>query len=476
MKKVVTVLLLFLVALTPYILSELVSSNFFMPFSLTYGVLFTILALIISAAIFVNSNGEKKFFGLCSLILLTLLTLNMIFVSYEFIELPPTIENLRSIYEPIFVASTIPLLIFGFQKLLKDSKFLKPSVLTFLSIPASLISISYLAMTKIPCEIGENIQIGVVLCLISIAVYSLLIGIYANHESSSYWISVLGYYIFFCFGFISLSKAHCFREPISAYPTLFYNLSIVSLSSGLYTIYRENLIVLSIGELEEQKRRYEELYYRVKELKDVLGTINKMLRHDILNKLQIVLSYIELYQENKNSEFLEKAKEAVKDCGVYIEKIRELERIVTSEKSSLKVVIVRDVVEDVVRKYEDRVKINVNGNCTALADEGLYSIVENLISNAVKHSGSDFVNVNLAEFDDECEIRVSDHGKGIPAEMKSKIFEEGVKYGSSGGSGLGLYIVKKLVERYNGRVWVEDNKPTGAVFVVRLKSPKVKEN
>lgn len=201
-----------------------------------------------------------------------------------------------------------------------------------------------------------------------------------------------------------------------------------------------------------------------------------MLRHDILNKLQIVLSYIELYQENKNSEFLEKAKEAVKDCGVYIEKIRELEKIVTSEKSSLKVMVVREVVEDVARKYEDKVKINVNGNCTALADEGLYSIVENLLSNAVKHSGSEVVNITLTEFDDECEIRVSDYGRGIPTEIKSKIFEEGVKYGSSSGSGLGLYIVKRLVERYNGRVWVEDNKPTGTVFVVRLKSPKVKEN
>ncbi len=67
-------------------------------------------------------------------------------------------------------------------------------------------------------------------------------------------------------------------------------------------------------------------------------------------------------------------------------------------------------------------------------------------------------------------------GEVSPTEIKSKIFEEGVKYGSSSGSGLGLYIVKRLVERYNGRVWVEDNKPTGTVFVVRLKSPKVKEN
>ncbi len=414
MKKVVTILLLFLIALTPYILSELVSSNLFAPFSLTYGALFTILALVLSAAIFVNSHGEKKLFGLCSLTLLTLLTLNMIFVSYEIVGFPSIIEYLEEIYESIFVASTIPLLIFGFQKLLKDSKFLKPSVLTFLSIPAAVISVSYLAIAGIPCEIRESIQIGVVFCLVSITVYSLLLGIYAKHESSSYWISVLGYYVFFCFGFISLSKAQCLKEPISAYPTLFYNLSIVSLSSGLYTIYRENLLVLSIGELEEQKRRYEELYYRVKELKDVLGTINKMLRHDILNKLQIVLSYIELYQENKNSEFLEKAKEAVKDCGVYIEKIRELEKIVTSEKSSLKVMVVREVVEDVARKYEDKVKINVNGNCTALADEGLYSIVENLLSNAVKHSGSEVVNITLTEFDDECEIRVSDYGRGIP--------------------------------------------------------------
>jgi two-component system sensor kinase len=71
--------------------------------------------------------------------------------------------------------------------------------------------------------------------------------------------------------------------------------------------------------------------------------------------------------------------------------------------------------------------------------------------------------------DDYCEIRIADNGKGIPDEIKDDIFEEGFSYGDSGGSGLGLYIVKKTIERYDGSVRVENNKPSGSVFVIHLK-------
>jgi signal transduction histidine kinase len=54
--------------------------------------------------------------------------------------------------------------------------------------------------------------------------------------------------------------------------------------------------------------------------------------------------------------------------------------------------------------------------------------------------------------------------------LKRKIFEPGFTLDPATGSGLGLYVVRKVVERYGGRVWVEDTKPKGATFVIRLKS------
>ncbi|MCK4256700.1 HAMP domain-containing histidine kinase, partial [candidate division WOR-3 bacterium] len=46
--------------------------------------------------------------------------------------------------------------------------------------------------------------------------------------------------------------------------------------------------------------------------------------------------------------------------------------------------------------------------------------------------------------------------------------EESFRYGETGGSGLGLFIVKKTLERYGGSISVEGNKPSGTVFILNL--------
>ena len=74
---------------------------------------------------------------------------------------------------------------------------------------------------------------------------------------------------------------------------------------------------------------------------------------------------------------------------------------------------------------------------------------------------------NVGDF---CEIRVADYGKGIPEKIKDKVFEEGFSHGESASTGQGLYIVKKLVDRYGGEVEIEDNKPKGAIFVLKLRA------
>ena len=59
-------------------------------------------------------------------------------------------------------------------------------------------------------------------------------------------------------------------------------------------------------------------------------------------------------------------------------------------------------------------------------------------------------------------------GKGIPDEIKARIFEEGFKFGETGNTGFGLYIVNRTMEKYGGSVVVKDNHPRGAIFELRL--------
>ncbi|MFC7114549.1 sensor histidine kinase [Natronoarchaeum sp. GCM10025703] len=67
-------------------------------------------------------------------------------------------------------------------------------------------------------------------------------------------------------------------------------------------------------------------------------------------------------------------------------------------------------------------------------------------------------------------VRIADNGPGVRESMKDDIFGKGEKGLESAGTGIGLYLVQSLVESYGGDIRVEDNDPTGAVFVVELQA------
>ncbi|MEM0265893.1 MAG: HAMP domain-containing sensor histidine kinase, partial [Archaeoglobaceae archaeon] len=220
--------------------------------------------------------------------------------------------------------------------------------------------------------------------------------------------------------------------------------------------------------MESEKRELEELVASVDELKEGFRLMNQALRHDVLKKLQIISGYVEAYELTRNSEFIEKSLKAVKECAEFIEKIGMLEKVLSIEKSKLKPIKVEDIAKEVAKNYE--IPVSIKGNAVAIADESLSFVLDVILDNAQRHSGTERVDVFLSEIEDECEIRVVDYGVGIPEEVKRVLFKERFRSGETAGLGLGLYIVKKLVDRYGGKVWVEDTKPRGSTFVIRLKA------
>jgi signal transduction histidine kinase len=68
-------------------------------------------------------------------------------------------------------------------------------------------------------------------------------------------------------------------------------------------------------------------------------------------------------------------------------------------------------------------------------------------------------------------VRLADNGPGIPDEEKEQVFEALQKRGESPGDGLGLSLVKRLVDSYGGRIWFEDAAGGGAVACVELRRP-----
>lgn len=107
------------------------------------------------------------------------------------------------------------------------------------------------------------------------------------------------------------------------------------------------------------------------------------------------------------------------------------------------------------------------------ADElRLHQVLRNLLANAVKYGGPrGCVLIRATAGDGAVVIRVEDEGPGIPPELRDRIFELFFRAPGRtdvGGSGIGLYVVKRLVEAMDGRVWVADRPGGGSAIAISL--------
>ncbi|MDD2920191.1 ATP-binding protein [Rhodoferax sp.] len=97
--------------------------------------------------------------------------------------------------------------------------------------------------------------------------------------------------------------------------------------------------------------------------------------------------------------------------------------------------------------------------------------VRNLLENARRY-GAGEIRLRLSQTPSHVEIRVSDHGPGVPKDLRERIFEPFYRLPGAterdGGVGLGLALVKAIAERHDGRVACEDGPDGGAVFVLEL--------
>ena len=107
---------------------------------------------------------------------------------------------------------------------------------------------------------------------------------------------------------------------------------------------------------------------------------------------------------------------------------------------------------------------------TVVANEMLDSVLRNLLKNAIQHNDSEIpeVQVSATERAGMAVVRIADNGPGVPDSQKDTIFGRGEKGLESEGTGIGLYLVETLLDSYGGDIRIEDNEPSGSVFVVEL--------
>jgi signal transduction histidine kinase len=109
----------------------------------------------------------------------------------------------------------------------------------------------------------------------------------------------------------------------------------------------------------------------------------------------------------------------------------------------------------------------------------LREVVTNLFDNAVKYTESGKISIGLTGDDNVVQVYVRDTGRGIPKEDIPHLFQKFYRVDNTdtrtiGGTGLGLFISRKIIELYNGRIWVESEQGKGSTFFINL--PRLSRN
>jgi signal transduction histidine kinase len=212
-----------------------------------------------------------------------------------------------------------------------------------------------------------------------------------------------------------------------------------------------------------------------------------LMGHDISNMNQAMMGYLEIAQElldiKGHEELIERPLEIIRHSSRLIASVKKLESI-QAGKYPIKTVNLCQALKEVADAYaivpERNVKINLAlaEGCYVRANDLLNDVFDNFVDNAIRHStGPLMVDISMEPILEDGRkyymVSVSDNGPGIPDDLKRKIFRFiDPATGSPGRRGLGLYLVRTLVENYEGKVWVEDRIPgdyhKGSRFVVLL--------
>lgn len=150
---------------------------------------------------------------------------------------------------------------------------------------------------------------------------------------------------------------------------------------------------------------------------------------------------------------------------------------VTNEETNISELITT-CVRDFINRYPlQEISTNITPEVFINGDRLLLQMMaNNLIDNAIKYGTKDHpVTIILSASDNKINFSVKDEGKGIAAEERDKIFNKFYRIGNAAtkaakGTGLGLYLTKKIVKQHNGNIAVTENKPLGTIFTVTLHS------
>ena len=235
--------------------------------------------------------------------------------------------------------------------------------------------------------------------------------------------------------------------------------------------------VFSFRDVTEKKRFEEDLLRSNRELEQFAYVAS----HDLQEPLRTVASYVRLLQrryggrlDSEADEFIQFAVDGSVRMQRLIRDLLEFSRVTTRGKA-LEPTDATAVLEGVIAQLQatiaaEHATVTFEPLPRVLADPTqLAQVFQNLIANAIKFRSESppAIHVTGERMDGECVFRVSDNGIGIPPEYGERIFalfQRLHPVGMYDGTGIGLAICKKIVERHGGRIAIEPGNGPGSTF------------
>jgi signal transduction histidine kinase len=283
---------------------------------------------------------------------------------------------------------------------------------------------------------------------------------------------------------IALWNTRAITKPLSA---LVKDIDIISMGNLDHKVEIE-----SKNEFSYLGERFNNMLINLKNTVEALKTSNKDLEqfayvasHDLQEPLRMVSSYLELIKkryadrlDDDADEFIEYAIDGAKRMKILINDLLSFSRIATRGKDF----ILNDLNELFVAALNN-LKLTIEENnaeitCNDLPeihvdDTQFIQLIQNLLSNALKFRGEEdpVVQISAREKENEWEFSVKDNGIGIDTQFTGKIFvifQRLHTRNEYSGTGIGLAICKKIVERHRGRIWFDSVIGEGTTFTFTI--------
>ena len=295
------------------------------------------------------------------------------------------------------------------------------------------------------------------------------------------------------YGFLCITL---FGAALTTLGNVFINLGVngaIAVNVGADMFFTSMLITTGVVALLEKQvikseMKYKESFQRASFYKDLVA-------HDLNNILQNIRASSDLLSlelrkvENENvKELRTMINEQVERGSRLVKNVHTLSEIGESKYNLSKIdalEILKESIDFIEKSKKDKeLKIEINTEFEKIMINGnelLFDVFENILNNAIKHNNNQKIIVSIYITRQETELRFNfrfefnDNGKGVPEHLKDQIFLRSFqKDRNISGMGLGLSLVKKIIESYEGKIWVEDkvkgDPSKGSTFILIIPS------